>query len=417
MYKAFYEKHYPHASPPELLSDLISTLAQMSNMIENKRENHAFRVAALAFKVGREVLGPDRPALRNLYFAGLLHDIGEVTVPDYIIFKRASLTPQEHRLITHHTRVSRYICSQIPTLEGAGDVIYWHHERWDGTGYPDGLYRDMTPMPSQVLSLCDSFDAIHHRLATGEDFSLDHVIAEIERFAGLQFNPLLIAKLKKLLEREGLIKIFEFPEADREIISGSFLADRRFKNLGKNYIDTILNFMMIVLEAKHKPTARHCRRVSVLAREMGRQFKLTRLELDTLSISSLLHDIGKIGFPTLLLDKQAGFTEEEEYIIRSHPRAGRNVVAYLAGFGEVGEIIAQHHELEDGTGYPAGLKSYNTHPLARILSLANLVDNLATAPHLQDAGDLQRIARHDEVNLENILSTAFLKCRGASNGS
>jgi len=416
MYTAFYEKHYPHASPADLLSDLISTLAQMSNMIENKRENHAFRVAALAFKVGREVIGLDRPALRNLYFAGLLHDIGEVTVPDYIIFKRASLTPQEYRLITHHTRVSRFICSQLPTLEGAGDVIYWHHERWDGTGYPDGLYRDMTPMPSQVLALCDSFDAIHHRLATGEDFSLDHVITEIERYSGLQFNPLLIDNLKTLLEREGLIKIFEFPEADREIISGSFLVDKRFKHLGKNYIDTILNFMMIVLEAKHKPTARHCRRVSVLAREIGRQFKLSRIELDTLSIAALLHDIGKIGFPSLLLDKQGGFTEEEEYIIRSHPRAGKNVVAYLAGFAEVGEIVAQHHELEDGSGYPAGLKSYNTHPLARILGLANLVDNLATAPELQEIGELDKLSAGNISDLDRILSSVFLKNRTSGNG-
>jgi putative two-component system response regulator len=105
-------------------------------------------------------LGLARPQLVALYRGGFLHDIGKVCVPDAILFKKGPLTEEEWVVMRSHTTKGVEICRPVKTLAPVLPIIRNHHERWDGTGYPDGLKGEKIPLLARILQIADIFDAL-----------------------------------------------------------------------------------------------------------------------------------------------------------------------------------------------------------------------------------------------------------------
>jgi ribonuclease P protein subunit RPR2 len=131
----------------------------------------------------------------QIEFGFLLHDIGKVAVPDAILFKTSELTEEEYALIAQHPVVGAEILRDVDFLGEGKLVVRHHHERWDGTGYPDGLAGDEIPLAARVFSVADTLDALTtdrpYRPASGWTEARD----EIHRFSGLQFDPDVVAAL------------------------------------------------------------------------------------------------------------------------------------------------------------------------------------------------------------------------------
>lgn len=156
---------------------------------------HTRGVVALCSAVGRE-LGLDDRRLRNLEFAALLHDVGKVVIPKDIINKPGKLDALEWELIKTHTIEGQRMLDRIGGfMSEVGVIVRSHHERWDGTGYPDGLARDAIPVEARIITACDSWNAMRTNRPYRSAMSAESAREEITRGTGTQFDPVSAAAL------------------------------------------------------------------------------------------------------------------------------------------------------------------------------------------------------------------------------
>lgn len=378
MFETFFEANYKEASGAQLFHELISAISKVVDMAEYKDTHHAERVAVMSLRLARHYGLSDTFQLAQVYFAGLLHDVGEIGIPDSLLNRKSKLNPDEFQLLTTHTKIGRQIVEQVPVLSDASEIVFWHHERWDGTGYPEGLTADETPITAQIVSLMDALDNIRtHGLFTPPSEWRE----ELRRFSGIQFNPHLVGPAIYLCENRFLDNI-ELNEDEIAILRVLDQDERVSVQLKQNYVTTIINFFATLLEAKHRDSASHAKRVSRLARKIGERIGLSKLELETLEIAGYLHDIGKMGIPNSILEKPGPLTQEEFEMVKKHPIYSAEILSPLSGFADVALAVKHHHERWDGTGYMGGLKGEEIPLLSRILLLADVADFLAHLPEI-----------------------------------
>ncbi len=161
---------------------------------------HSQRVQQIALRVGEE-LGLASERLDALRFAGLFHDIGKLRVPDAILAKPGALTPEEYELIKRHPEDGATIIGHIARLREAVPVIRHHHERWDGTGYPDRLAGAAIPVEASVVGLADAWDAMTTERPYSGALSVDRAAEEIRNGRGTQFSPDVVDAFFAVLRR------------------------------------------------------------------------------------------------------------------------------------------------------------------------------------------------------------------------
>lgn len=173
----------------------------LATAVEAKDEytaGHATRVTAYALTIA-EVTGHIDPVRFRL--AGDLHDVGKIGVPDNVLNKAGRLSNEEFELVRKHPRTGAHILEPLiddPLVLG---VVRWHHERWDGRGYPDGLRGEEIPLSARVLAVADTLDAMTSHRAYRRGVPWPEVVAEIRRCAGAQFDPEVVRAFDACLPR------------------------------------------------------------------------------------------------------------------------------------------------------------------------------------------------------------------------
>ncbi|BAM06308.1 HD-GYP domain-containing protein [Leptospirillum ferrooxidans] len=166
---------------------LEEMMTQLDRWTYEKRF-HSYRVSILSEELGKRMgLSPSR--LTILRGGALLHDIGKIRIQQDILNKPGALTPNEWSIMRQHPAHGRSILSQIPSLAFAKDIVYQHHERWNGTGYPKGLKQDAIQMESRIFGVVDSYDAMISRRSYNIVKSHEEAIEEIQRNSGILFDP------------------------------------------------------------------------------------------------------------------------------------------------------------------------------------------------------------------------------------
>ena len=122
----------------------------------------------------------------------LLHDIGKIGIPDAILLKRGPLTPAEWKIMRTHPEIGRRLVEKIPFLQGAIPIVYHHHERWDGTGYPLGLRGEAIPLEARIFAVADALDAMTFDRPYSRAISFDAAREEIRRCSGSHFDPAVV---------------------------------------------------------------------------------------------------------------------------------------------------------------------------------------------------------------------------------
>jgi len=163
-----------------------------------------------------------------------------------------------------------------------------------------------------------------------------------------------------------------------------------YKSFKDNYFSTIQS-LVNALEASDKFTKGHSERVRFLSLELGRHIGLDFKELEILEQASILHDIGKIGIESFILQKQGKLTSNEYSMIKAHPLIGEEILAPIDNLSEVRQIIIQHHERYDGKGYPYGLKGDELSFKAKILSVVDTFDAMMSDRPYRKALSMQKI--------------------------
>ncbi|HWN55663.1 MAG TPA: diguanylate cyclase [Methylomirabilota bacterium] len=193
----------PAASPspaPALSPADAVALAALRDMLRGRDPGtgaHSERVRIYALALA-EAHGVPKGQLLDVEYGVMLHDIGKIAVPDGILLKPGPLSPDEWKIMRKHPEMGRRLIEHIPFLRGAVPVVYHHHERWDGTGYPDGLRGEDIPLGARIFAVADAFDAMTYDRPYSRAIPVASARVEIERCAGTHFDPNVAATFLSL---------------------------------------------------------------------------------------------------------------------------------------------------------------------------------------------------------------------------
>jgi diguanylate cyclase (GGDEF)-like protein/putative nucleotidyltransferase with HDIG domain len=189
----------------------IESLALAIEAKDHTSHKHLQRVRVFAVEVAKE-LGFPEDEIEALRAAALLHDIGKLAIPEHIINKPGHLTPEEFEKMKIHTLVGAEILERVAFPYPVAPIVRSHHERWDGTGYPDGLKGEQIPMGARVLAAVDCLDAMSSHRQYQNAVSLDAAMEKVASMSGSAFEPRIVELLKRrYLELEMLVHSDSMP--------------------------------------------------------------------------------------------------------------------------------------------------------------------------------------------------------------
>jgi HD-GYP domain-containing protein (c-di-GMP phosphodiesterase class II) len=178
----------------------VQALAAALDMRDRRTASHSEDVVALARYVG-ELLDLEPAALLELEYAARLHDVGKLRVPDAILNKPGPLTEDEFELIQGHPVWGAETLASIAGLEVVAAIVRYHHERWDGRGYPDGLDGEHIPLASRIISACDAWGAMVADRPYRDGLPVDAALAELRASSGTQFDPGVVEAVVAVVSR------------------------------------------------------------------------------------------------------------------------------------------------------------------------------------------------------------------------
>ena len=184
----------------------LQTIKTLSVTVETKNvytNGHSQRVADYSALIAG-ALGWDDKRINNLRNAAYMHDVGMIGIPDSIVNKPTRLTEEEYAIIQRHTLIGADILKDITLIEHVAEVAHYHHERYDGTGYPEGIAGEEIPIEARIVAVADSYDAMNSKRIYRNALEKEKIIEELESCSGTQFDP-VIAELFVRLIREGKV--------------------------------------------------------------------------------------------------------------------------------------------------------------------------------------------------------------------
>ena len=171
-----------------LFIHVVEALAEAIDAKDTYTNGHSGRVAQYSRQIAQR-FGYSEEQLRSIYMMGLLHDVGKIGIPDAIINKPARLTEAEFDVIKTHTVMGAKILKNIREMPALVTGARWHHEKYDGSGYPDGLRGEDIPQEARIIAVADAYDAMTSRRSYRDILPQSAARSELERCRGTQFDP------------------------------------------------------------------------------------------------------------------------------------------------------------------------------------------------------------------------------------
>ena len=184
----------------QLNEELFLTLSKIIDARDPNAAGHAARAAGHAAAIATE-LGWPAERVEHIRQAGLLHDIGKLGISEQILFKPAKLDSDEYTIIKTHTGLGAEFLETCQGLRHLAPFIKHHHERWDGSGYPDGLQAEQIPMEARILAVCDAADAMASDRPYHQAMPFAEIMAELEQCAGTHFDPDVVQTFVRIAGR------------------------------------------------------------------------------------------------------------------------------------------------------------------------------------------------------------------------
>ena len=180
----------------ELFFNSIRALTAAIDAKDPYTRGHSERVARYAVVLARH-MGLPAEEVRKVRIAALLHDVGKIGIDDRILRKPTALTDEEFEVMKTHPVKGALIMGQIPQLKDVIPGMKHHHEKWDGTGYPDGLAGEEIPPLARIVAVADTFDAMTTTRPYQKAMKIGFVVGKIRQFSGVRFDPVVVAALDR----------------------------------------------------------------------------------------------------------------------------------------------------------------------------------------------------------------------------
>lgn len=366
-------------------SELISSLSAVLDLDENVKLYHAWRTALFAYRMAQIVLPAEA---EQVFFAGLLHDVGAVGLADHLVHHPEG-DHESSEIIRQHPYLGAGIVKEIPGLTIAAELIRDHHETIDGEGYPAKKRGEEISVGSQILYIADHLDLLLRnplpdrtdiynafRVKKGRKFnrSLWPVFLDIFHSNGGTY-------LHILRENHGLYQLMQ--ETLSQVSSVNL-------HLPDNFLDQAVTIFGKIIDAKHSYTHGHTDRVVQYSTIIGQAYGYTPEEIQRLRRAVYLHDVGKLGVPLRILDKKEPLNDEEFYKIRRHIIITMEVLDSMSFLRDLTEISGYHHARWDGKGYPDRIQGEAIPLGARMICIGDSFDAMTSNRAYRKAFDFER---------------------------
>jgi putative two-component system response regulator len=190
----------------EMAVQTITTIANTIDAKDEYTEGHSNRVAQYSRMLAKK-LGKSDEEADEIYNIALLHDIGKIGVPDSILNKPGKLTDEEFKMIKQHPSIGGKILKDVKSFPNLEVGARYHHERFDGRGYPEGLAGEDIPEIARIICVADSFDAMNSNRVYRRHFTREYIRSELERCQGSQFDPAVAQAMLELMDEEALDEV------------------------------------------------------------------------------------------------------------------------------------------------------------------------------------------------------------------
>ena len=187
------------------LEDIFYLMANIIEARDPYTKGHSLRVAHYAKWIAKK-LGLPEDECEKIFKAGILHDIGKIGIPDIVLLKPGRLTDQEYEIMKLHATFSHYIINSVESLKDFANIAAYHHERWDGKGYPKGLKGEEIPLGARILAIADAIDAMTSTRPYKKALSFEKAKEELFYNAGKQFDPNIVFAILPYIEELKTIK-------------------------------------------------------------------------------------------------------------------------------------------------------------------------------------------------------------------
>lgn len=185
----------------KIITQTMKTFAGMIDAKDPYTKGHSARVSAYAQEIGKR-MGMSKEEIRNLGYIGLMHDCGKIGVPDNVLTKPTKLEPEERKIIEEHTTRGGYVLENFTAIDGIRDGALYHHERYDGKGYPKGLKGSDIPLCARIICVADAYDAMNSDRCYRPRMPREKIVKELDDNAGKQFDPDIVVHMLAMI-RDG----------------------------------------------------------------------------------------------------------------------------------------------------------------------------------------------------------------------
>ncbi len=353
----------------DFLRGVSLSLDYIEKIIFGFPTNHSKRVAYISLRIS-QALNLQRDQVFDLLSLAILHDIGASlkTLHENLVGSQNEKRSVLEASI-NHCIVGEEIIQDFPFLTNPQNVIKYHHENEDGSGF-FGIIGNQIPLMAQIIHLADSIE---------RNFIIN-IYPENKYVKNSMQNFLKINENKMFSEH--LIKVF-IPILDDDsfwVGISDLHIDSEIRNEIKDYnqeydFDTIRRISKTfsrIIDSKSSFTLIHSSSVAAITEKMADRYKMNRLEKNKILIAADLHDLGKLGVSNDILDKPGGLTDDEFTKIKEHPLIGFECLKEIIGFEDISKWVLNHHEKINGTGYPNGKKGNELDFNSRLISCVDI---------------------------------------------
>ena len=405
------------------MSEVLAAMSRALDLTEGQTLGHSVRSCMIGMELGR-AMGLSEYQLAELYYALLLKDAGcssnaarmaalfgsdeqrvkpRMKVVDWdnrwalvtetwrntaiggtlrsrfnLFFGLAREKNVTRELITARCERGADIAARLGFPEGTAAAIRSLDEHWNGNGYPAGLRGDEIPFLSRIVNVAQTVDVF---LSAREDAQAADAVLLARR--GQWFDPILADAACELIRDDRFRKGLRSPDLEARVVA---LEPPGFaRAVDDDGLDEIARAFADIIDAKSPWTFRHSEKVALYARAIGGQMGFDARALRNIYRAGLLHDIGKLGVSSRILDKNGKLTTSERAEVEHHPVHTWEILRRVSAFEEFAMQAATHHEKLDGSGYPWGRMADDLDVPARVLAVADVFE-AATADRPYRAG-------------------------------
>jgi HD-GYP domain-containing protein (c-di-GMP phosphodiesterase class II) len=336
-------------------------------MVNYLLKDHHRRVGVIAYHLAKE-MGLTKEETRKLVVAASLHDIGALYVKERDqLIEIDTLNPVEHAVR------GSFLLKKMDFFESISEVILHHHRNW-GNGLGATFKMEKVPTEAFVLHLADRIEILLDK----DNYyitQVPYIVDEISKRTGKVFHPQAAKAFDNLSKHESFWLDIESMPMDK--LLKQVLDDIPSVQVSYSVLEHIAEIFSAFVDFKSKFTATHSSGVGMVAYALGKSCRLSEEVCKKLKLAGYLHDIGKLGIPTELIDKDTLLSSYERNIMKSHAYYTNIILSSISGMEDICKWASMHHEKRDGSGYPNHVKGEKFSIEVEILALADIFTALS----------------------------------------